>query len=450
MGATARLAEFVAKTPSSKIPDQALDAANVGLMDSVGTALVANIHDIGKIITGYTNTVGGKPTATVIGTSIKTSAPDAALANATLGHSDDYDDVGGFGHPSVVLMPTVLALGEQLHKSGREVLDAYCLGFEVGTRIGSGIGADHYGRGWHSTSTIGAMASAAAAARLLGLDTDHTRTALGIAASLASGVQANFGTMTKPLHPGNAARSGIMAATLAQMGYTANQDIIEAPSGYVAVFGDQQANINAMTTQLGEAPLHVISGIRIKEWPCCYGHHGVIPMLVELVQKYEIRASQVERVDFISGMAYGFLNRPDADTYFGGKFSLQFNIAAALVDGKVTYETFTDEKINSAPIRDMMARVHLGEDPMVERLPARIRGAHQEQKVVVTLKDGRQLTNQIEHATNTLKGHQVDIKFEANAAHVLPSAQAKQALAAFRDLKKVKDVAEIMPTVAKK
>lgn len=450
MGVTARFAEFVAKTPSSKIPDQALDAANVGLMDSVGTALVANIHEIGKIITSYTDQVGGNPTATVIGTRIKTSAPNAALANGTLGHSDDYDDVGGFGHPSVILMPTVLALGEQLHKSGREVLEAYSLGFEVGTRISGNIGADHYGRGWHSTSTLGTMAAAAAASRMVGLDTDQTRTALGIAASLAGGVQANFGTMTKPLHPGNAARSGILAANLAQMGYTANQDVIEAPLGYVAVFGDQQANINGMTTHLGEAPLHVISGIRLKEWPCCYGHHGVIPMLIELIGKYELRPEQVERVDFISGMAYGFLNRPDANTYFGGKFSLQFNIAAALVDGTVNYETFTDEKINQPAIRDMMARVHLGEDPMVSHLPARIRGAHQEQKVVVTLKDGRQLTNEIEHATNTLRGHQVDIKFEANASHVLPSAQAKQALAAFRDLKKVKDVAEVMKTVALK
>ena len=448
MGVTARLAEFVAKTPSSKISDQALDAGNVGLFDAVGTALVANTHDIGKIITGYTNTLGGNPTATVIGTKIKTSAPDAALANGTLGHSDDYDDVGGFGHPSVILMPTVLALGEQLHKSGREVLEAYALGFEVGTRIGNGIGADHYGRGWHSTSTLGTMAAAAAASRLLGLDTDHTRTALGIAASLASGVQANFGTMTKPLHPGNGARSGIVAATLAQMGYSANQDVIEAPLGYVAVFGDQQANINAMTTHLGEAPLHVISAIRIKEWPCCYGHHGVIPMLLDIVHKYEVRPEQVERVDFISGMAHGFLNRPDANTYFGGKFSLQFNIAAALVDRDVNYQTFTDAKINSAPIRDMMARVHLSEDPMVAPLPARIRSAHQDQKVVVTLKDGRQLTEEIEHATNTLRGHQVDIKFEANASQVLPSAQAKQALNAFRDLKKVKDVAEIMPLVA--
>ncbi|MBI4201582.1 MAG: MmgE/PrpD family protein [Chloroflexi bacterium] len=450
MGVTARFAEFVSKTPSSKVPDDALDAANVGLLDAVGTALVANIHDIGKIITSYTDQMGGSPTATVIGTRIKTSAPNAALANGTLGHSDDYDDVGGFGHPSVILMPTVLALGEQFHKSGREVLEAYALGFEVGTRIGGGIGADHYGRGWHSTSTIGAMASAAAASRLLGLDADHTRTALGIAASLASGVQANFGTMTKPLHPGNGARNGVVAATLAQMGYTANQDVIEAPLGYVAVFGDQQANINGMTTHLGEAPLHVLSAIRIKEWPCCYGHHGVIPMLIDLVHRYEIRPQQVERVDFISNMAYGYLNRPDADTYFGGKFSLQFNIACALVDGTVTYEAFSDEKINSAPIRDMMARVHLSQDPKVARMPARIAGAHQDQKVVVTLKDGRQLENEIEHATNTLRGHQVDIKFEANASHILPSTQAKQALEAFRDLKKVKDVAGIMPTVALK
>ena len=128
MGVTERFASFVVETDSSKIPDEALDAATTSLMDAVGTALVANTHEIGKIITEYTEQMGGKPTSRVIGTGIKTSAPDAALANGTLGHADDYDDVGNFGHPAVILMPTVVALGEQLHKSGREVLGGVCRG----------------------------------------------------------------------------------------------------------------------------------------------------------------------------------------------------------------------------------------------------------------------------------------------------------------------------------
>ncbi len=450
MGTTEQLAHFLAETKSSKVPDEALDAATTGLMDAVGTAIVANTHEIGKIITQYTEEIGGTPTCRVIGTSIKTSAPNAALANGTLGHADDYDDVGGFGHPAVILMPTVLAIGEQMHKSGREVLEAYALGFEVGARISMNIGGDHYGRGWHSTSTIGTMASAAAASRLMGLDVAHTRTALGIAASLASGVQANFGTMTKPLHPGNAARSGLLAANLASKGYTANQDVIEAPLGYVAVFGDQQVNLAAMTRHLGTAPYLIVSpGAGIKEWPCCYGNHGAIPLATGLVSKYEITPNQVESVEFISASARGFLNRPDAHTYFGGKFSLQFNIAAAIVDGGLTYDTFTDEKVNDPAIQAMMKRVTLSEDPMKAGLPARLLTAgERDQTMVIRLKDGREVRDSLDKIANSLRGHQVDVKFEANARQVLPSDQAKKALGLLRNLKNIKDVSEVMDAVA--
>ena len=133
------------------------------------------------------------------------------------------------------------------------------MGHEVGARISGNIGADHYSRGWHTTVTVGTMAAAAAASRLMGLDVMQTRMALGVATSHAAGVQANFGTMTKPLHPGNGARSGIVAATLASMGYTANPNVIEAPLGYVAVFGDQQANVAAMTMNLGVNPFLIVS-----------------------------------------------------------------------------------------------------------------------------------------------------------------------------------------------
>jgi len=447
MGITERLARFVAETESSKISGEALDAATTGLMDAVGTALTGKTHEIGNIITEYTDQVGGTPTSRVIGTNIKTSAPNAAVANGTLSHADDYDDVGSFGHPGVILMPTVLAVGEQLHKSGREVLDAYVLGFEVGARIGANIGADHYGRGWHATVTIGTMAAAAAASRLMGLDVMQTRMALGIAASHAAGIQANFGTMTKPLHPGNGARSGIVAATLASMGYTANPDVIEAPMGYVAVFGDQQANLNNMGLQLGLAPSYIISpGFNIKEWPCCYGNHGAIPMALGLVSKYEIMPDQVESVELVGTVA-PFINRPDIDTSFGGKFSIQFNIAAALVDGELTYDTFTDEKVNEPAIQAMMKRVTLRDDPAIAKLPARVAGAHRGQRLTIRLKDGREVSDSVEATTNTLRGHQVDVKFEANASRLLPRDQAKKALDLLRNLRNLPDVTEVMDAV---
>ncbi len=448
MGVTEKFARFVVETKSSDIPDAAVDVAATSLMDAMGTALAGRSHQIGEIITRYIAELGGTPTSRVIGTAIKTSAPNAALANGTLGHADDYDDVGCFGHPSVTLMPTVLALGEQLHKSGREVLEAYVLGFEVGARISANLGADHYERGWHSTVTIGTMAAAAAASRLLGLDIMQTRMSLGIAASHAAGVQANFGTMTKPLHPGNGARSGIMAAQLAKMGYTANPNVIEAPLGYVAVFGDELANINGMATQLGLAPYYIVSpGVHIKEWPCCYGNHAAIPLTVGLVSKHEIRPEQVESVEFVGAGALGYLNRPSVETPFGGKFSLQYNIAAAIVDGEITYETFGEEKVKDPAIQAVMKKVTLREDPKRAKLPARVARADQSQTITIHLRDGRVASDTLQETTNTLRGHQVDVKFEANARRTLSATQAKRALGVLHNFKNLADVTEAMDAV---
>lgn len=449
MGTTEQFARFVVETTSDDIPPEATEAAAAGLMDTVGTALSGRSQEIGKIITDYTASLGGTPECRVIGTSIRTSPPNAAFANGALGHADDYDDVGPFGHPGVILTPTVLALGEQLHKSGRQVLEAYVVGYEVGSRIGSNIGEDHIERGWHKTSTIGTLAAAAAGSRLIGLDVMQTRMALGIAASQASGVIANFGTMTKPIHPGNAAQSGIVAATLASMGLTANPEIIEAPQGYIAVFGDQQAHLQAMTTNMGINPLLIVHpGSVIKEWPCCYRTHAAIPLTTELVSKYEITPEQVEHVEFISAAPVtAYLDRPEIDNGFGGKFSLYFTIAAAIVDGGLTYESFTGGKINAPQIQGMMRKVTLTQDPTRGGLPKRLAYADKSEQIVIHLKDGRTLRNRVSSITNTLRGHQLDIKFEANASRTLPRGHAQQALGLFRNLENLPDVSKAMESV---
>ena len=449
MGTTEQFARFVVETTSEDIPAEATEAAAVSLMDAVGTALAGSSQEVGRIITEYTASLGGTPECRVIGTAIRTSPPNAAFANGALGHADDYDDVGPFGHPGVILTPTVLALGEQLHKSGRQVLEAYVLGYEVGSRIGNNIGEDHYERGWHKTSTVGTLAAAAAGSRLMGLDVTQTRMAFGIAASQASGVIANFGTMTKPTHPGNGARSGIVAATLASMGLTANPEVIEAPQGYIAVFGDHQTHLQAMTMNLGINPFLILHpGSVIKEWPCCYRTHAAIPLTTELVSQHEITPEQVERVEFISAAPVtAYLDRPEIDTGFGGKFSLYFTIAAAIVDGELTYDSFTDGRVNAPEIQGMMRRVTLTRDPARGGLPERLDYADKSEEIVIHLKDGRTLRNRASSITNTLRGHQVDIKFEANASRTLPRDQVQRALELFGNLEELSDVSQAMESV---
>ena len=314
-----------------------------------------------------------------------------------------------------------------MHKSGREILEASVLGYEVGSRIGNNIGEDHYERGWHKTSTVGTLAAAAAGSRLMGLDVPLTRMALGIAASQASGIIANFGTMTKPMHPGNGARSGIVAAALASMGFTANPVVIEAPQCDIAVFGEHQAHLQAMKMNLGINPLLIIHpGPIIKEWPCCYRTHAAIPLTIELVSKHEITPEQVERVEFVTAAPITtYLDRPEIDTSFGGKFSLYFTIAAAIVDGELTYDSFADRRVTASEIQGTMRKVTLAQDPASVGLPQHLAYPDMSQKVIIHLKDGRTVRNKASATTNTLRGHQVDIKFEANASRVLPRERCK-------------------------
>jgi 2-methylcitrate dehydratase PrpD len=228
---TEKLAHFVAETDTSDIPQQALIVAKSAITDYIGVTFPGSMEETGKIIAEYARRMGGEEESSVIGGGFKTSSYLASLANGTAGHALDYDDGGGFGHCSVVLAPAVLAIGESIGASGKDLLSAYVVGFEAVSTFHGMVGPAHYARGWHSTATTGSLAATAAVAWLLKLNSHQVRMALGITGSLLGGLRQNFGTMTKPLHAGNAASNGVKAAVLAKMGFTADENIIEAPGG---------------------------------------------------------------------------------------------------------------------------------------------------------------------------------------------------------------------------
>ncbi len=229
MGVTERFARFVVDTSYEDIPPEAIRIAKEISLDCLGTTLAGYVDPVGKAITKIVRDLGGTPECTVIGAGFKTSSAQAALANGTMAHALDFDDMGlSMGHPSVPVLPVILALGEKMHLTGRDILTAHLIGFEVEGKLGYGS-QELYSRGWHSTGVLGVMGAAAAAAKMLKLNMEQTRMAFGIAASHAAAVKPNMGSMTKPLHAGNAARGGIMAALLAKEGYTAEPSIIEHP-----------------------------------------------------------------------------------------------------------------------------------------------------------------------------------------------------------------------------
>jgi len=368
MGATARLAEFSVKCRWEELPAAAIDAAKRAILDSVGVMLAGSLEPPALIVQRLAEAEGGAPLCTVLGTRLRTGGVWAALANGTAGHALDFDDTNFalMGHPSVPLLAAALAAGELVLVNGRALIHAFLVGFEVETTLAEAMNPAHYARGWHATSTLGSLGAAAAAAKLLGLDPGETRHALAIAASQASGLKENFGTMTKPFHAGHAARSGVLAALLAREGFTGSEIAIEGPQGYLRVLGSQTEDPRAALERLG-APWKILTtGVAVKPYPSCACTHSIIAGLLELRQAHAIRPEDVAQVTIgVNPLVPGILIHHDPHTGLEGKFSAEFCAAAALVDGSVGIATFKDERIADPALRGVMGRVKMVVDPTI-------------------------------------------------------------------------------------
>lgn len=251
MGATEALASFAIGMESASFPPVVVREARRHIIDCIGAALAGFTDPCARIITTVARSYGGQPESTLWGDGSRVSAHNAALANGTIAHAVDYDDTNYAmpGHATVAVLPAVLAVGERLGVSGAEALAAYVAGVEVESKLGMLTGQDSWDFGWHTTSTLGVIGATAAVGRLLGLDARSMRHALGIAVSQASGVRQNFGSMTKPLHVGHASWSAILAADLAQRGFTASERAIEGEVGYCKVFGGVREREDDTTAQ---------------------------------------------------------------------------------------------------------------------------------------------------------------------------------------------------------
>jgi len=462
MGTTQRMARFIADARFEDIPTPAVNLAKLCLLDAVGCALYGTTRPLGKIMTELVDELGGKPSARVFGTRIETNAVNAAMANATLGHSEDFDDFGA-GHQAVILMPVVLALGEELRASGKQALLSYLVGFDITTNVTHSMGEDHYGKGWHNTSSIGTLGSTTAAAKMLGLDEMKTRMALGIGASQASGLRGNFGTMTKPFHPGNACRAAVMAAKMASKGYEANPDIMEHRFGYAAVYGEEMMNLANVTRHLGNpwammgGGKDVATGIAIKVWPCCGGTHGANTAMRQLLKKYAFKADDVASVDIVTTHEPSCMapNLRWPKSGLQGKFSTWFTVASMIVDGgKLDLSSFTDEAAARPAVQDLLARVSVVQDPEYVGRPHRAKGGGHYWDVRVTLKNGERLTApRIEayggrgdtYGWETREA--VFEKFKMLAGAALKPAQVDAALNAIMEMEKARDVRAVVDTL---
>jgi 2-methylcitrate dehydratase PrpD len=427
-------------------PADARRAAARAVLDTVGVTLAGASEPVSRIVQRAIAQEGSGP-CRVLGTVSCASAGNAALANGTAAHALDYDDMCfvSLAHPSAPLVAAAWAAAELSGASGRALLDAYVAGFEIEGRLGRAMNPRHYQRGWHCTSTIGTIGTAATASRLLGLDEARAAHALAIAASEASGLKENFGTMAKPLHAGLAARNGVLAAQLARAGLTASAAAIEGPQGFLAAMDSERSSLAPFAEDLGSRWEILDTGITVKLYPSCAGTHPALDALLDLRRAERFTSADVERVEIgVDIIAPTILLYDRPSTGLEGKFSMPFCAAAALVDGRVGIDTFEDARLRDPQIADVQSRVTMRVDPTLDASAPALTQA----RVTVRLKDGRVLTA----SANGARGYpgrpasdeELATKFLVCAARALDEPAARNALAMLLDIETVPDIRAIV------
>lgn len=450
MSVTARLAEFIVKTQLRDCPDDAVAQVRRAALDTLGVTLAGAGEPPARAVRAVARAEGGTPLCTVLGTALRTAPGWAALANGAAGHAHDFDDTSFtlMGHPSVPLLSTALACAEAEMTDGAAVVLAYVLGFEVDAAVGAAVNPGHYTRGWHATASIGTLGCAAAAARLLALDVAQTRHALGIAASLASGLKENFGSMTKPYHAGHAARNGVLAAQLAREGLTASDTALDGRQGYAAAFGGGALPDEALDG-LGRRWQLTASGIAVKPYPSCALTHAAIDALLDLRAAHGLTPVQVAAVEVgVNRVAPDVLRYDVPATGLEGKFSMPYCAAVALAEGVVGLEAFEDAAVRKPQVRDLTGRVRMVVDP---DLPDG-REQHAWSRVTVRLTDGRTLTapprGASGHPDQPLSAEQLRAKFLTCATRAIPRAEAEGVADQVARLEEVPDIRALTSRLA--
>ncbi len=398
-GLTRYVAEFVQKTKLADLPSVVIENGKKSILDGLGLALSGSVAKSGELVRRHLDELNlGSGPATVIGSSLKLAPRFAAFANGVGIHADDYDDTqlavakdrvyGLLTHPTAPALPAALAIGEAQGASGGDVMLAYHLGVEVECKIAEAINPRHYQTGFHSTATCGTFAAAAAAARLLGLDREALQRALSVAGSQSAGLRENFGTMTKPFHAGRSSESGVVAAQFASYGWTATDEILEAPRGFFSAAGGGY-DVNAITGKLGAPWTFDEPGVSIKPHPSGSLTHPGMTEMLRVIHAHAIKADDVAhvRVGTNSNMPNALIHHRPVNE-LQAKFSMEFCMAILLLEGRAGLNEFVDEVVIRPDVQAMIERVEFGVDERAEAA-----GYHKMTTYIdVTLKNGRTIS----------------------------------------------------------
>ena len=436
MSATNALARFIVDTTYENLPTPVVEAAKIAILDGIANMLAGSTQELATIIGQYVKDSGGTPQSTVIGWGFKTHAPSAAFANGVFGHCLDYE-IQGFPptHGTSSCLPSALALAEEGGASGKTIIEAYVLGWEIQGRLRA-ASAPAANPAFHPPGMVGPLGGAAASAKVLSLDTQQTQMALGIAASRTGGLTANTGTMVKSTHPGNAARMGAEAGMLAGAGFTASDEILEAPRGYAEALFNENMDWDIVTQGLGDSYRLVDPGFDIKRFPAQVYMQNPIEAVLNLRARNDLRADMVaELVLQTSGRGHsGSLPKTGLD----GKFSVEYCAATALLDGQVVIDSFTDQRRFAPDMEETLSKTRVQTDGPVSG-PV---------KATAKLKDGRTVSDECQMFTgsagNPMNREQRMTKVWDCIGRVLTDRDGERMLALVEDLENVPDISALM------
>ena len=421
---TEQLARFVAEHPSRGWSDAVDHEAHRTFLNWLGCAIGAARHEAVDAALAAVQVLQPAPQATLAGRAERVDIANAALINGISSHTFDFDDthLKTIIHPAGPVASAVMALAEHLGSSGRQVIDATVLGIDVACRMGNLVYPQHYDRGWHITGSTGTLGAAAACARLLGLNAKQTQMALGIAASQPIGLREQFGTMTKPFHPGGAARAGLMAALMAQQGFTSSPRALEAPRGWAQVVSTKYDWREAQD-ELGQR--FEISFNAYKPFACGIVIHPSIDACVQL-REQGVKPDQVQKIELrVHSLVLELTGKKEPQDGLQGKFSVYHGCAAGLIFGRAGEAEYADEIVTREDVVALRRKVVAVVDDSIR-----------EESVVATatLTDGRVITVNVEHAIGSLERPMTDAmlesKFHDLADPILGQAKVSQALQA--------------------
>lgn len=445
---TRSLARFISNLRADAIPGSVETVLTKALVDAVGCGLFGLTTEWGRIVQAFAREQGGPAEASLWASgSTKVSAMNVALGAGTAVHSFDFDDHARAKiHPGAVVIPAALALAEREHVSGRRLLTAIAAGYETMMRVSlaANPGAARM-RGWHLTGTTGTFAAAAAASVILGLDSETTASALGLAGTQSSGLWAfnADGAMSKRLHAGRAAQSGVMAALLAARGFHGPRYILEAGDGGFLKASSDESRPAEITRDLGVA--WRTEGVCFKPYSCCGSNHSSIDAALAIMKEEGLAVADIDRivvgVSRVVETQTGFLYRPS--TVLNAQMSLRYDIAVALIDGQAYLEQFTSQRIRDEDVCDLAARVQVVVDPEMDAVYPELYAG----KVTIVTQAGRPITKRVDYSKgmpeNTMSPEDIESKFVSLATAAVGASAARQVLATVRNVFSAADVAKM-------